>query len=153
MWPAHAFGARAFAATDRGRAERLASELLAEWEEQDLAVNGESAWLSDISAALVALGTDGELATLVARSQVKTPWRKAAAAYVAGDFQGAADEYSAIGALPEEADARLLAAEALVREGRRAEADAELKRSLAFWRSVGADAYVRQGEALLAAAG
>jgi hypothetical protein len=38
-----------------------------------------------------------------------------------------------------------------VREGRRAEADAELKRSLAFWRSVGATAYVREGEALLAA--
>ena len=37
-------------------------------------------------------------------------------------------------------------------EGRRAEADAELKRSLAFWRSVGATAYVREGEALLAEA-
>jgi hypothetical protein len=47
----------------------------------------------------------------------------------------------------------LRAAEALVREGRRSEADDELKRSLAFWRSVGATAYVREGEALLAAAG
>lgn len=45
------------------------------------------------------------------------------------------------------------AAAVLVGEGRRAEADAELRRSLAFWRSVGADAYVRRGEALLAAAG
>jgi class 3 adenylate cyclase/tetratricopeptide (TPR) repeat protein len=153
MWPALAFGARAFAAPDRGRAERLASELLTEWEEQGLGINGESAWLSDIAVALVALGTDGELAALADRSQVKTPWRRAAAGYVSGDFQGAAAEYSAIGALPEEADARLRAAEALVREGRRAEADAELKRSLAFWRSVDADAYVREGEALLAAAG
>jgi class 3 adenylate cyclase/tetratricopeptide (TPR) repeat protein len=153
MWPALAFGARAFAAPDRGRAERLASELLTEWEEQGLGINGESAWLSDIAVALVALGTDGELAALADRSQVKTPWRKAAAAYVSGDFQSAAAEYSAIGALPEEADARLRAAEALVAEGCRAEADAELKRSLAFWRSVGADAYVREGEALLAAAG
>ena len=33
-----------------------------------------------------------------------------------------------------------------------AEADAELKRALAFWRSVGATAYVREGEALLAEA-
>jgi thioredoxin-like negative regulator of GroEL len=101
----------------------------------------------------VAIGAAAELAELVDRSSVKTPWRKAAAAYVSGDFQAAAAEYSAIGALPEEADARLRAAEALVRKGRRAEADEELKRSLTFWRSVGADAYVREGEALLAAAG
>jgi class 3 adenylate cyclase/tetratricopeptide (TPR) repeat protein len=153
MWPARAFGARAFAATDRGRAERLASELLTEWEEQGLAIGGESAWLSDLAVALTALGTDFELVALVERSPVRTPWRKAAAAYVSGDFQAAAAEYAPIGALPEEADARLRAAEALVREGRRSEADEELKRSLAFWRSVGADAYVREGEALLAAAG
>ena len=50
-----------------------------------------------------------------------------------------------------EAYARLRAAENLVREGRRAEADAELERSLAFWRTAGATAYVREGEALLAA--
>jgi hypothetical protein len=47
----------------------------------------------------------------------------------------------------------LRAAEGFVREGRRAEADVELKRALAFWRSVGATAYVREAEALLAAAG
>ncbi len=56
-----------------------------------------------------------------------------------------------MGALPYEADARLRAAEDLVREGRRAEAEAELERSLAFWRTAGATAYVREGEALLTA--
>jgi hypothetical protein len=61
--------------------------------------------------------------------------------------------YAGIGALPDEASARLRAAEVLVREGRRAEADVELKQALAFWRSVGATAYVREAEALLAAAG
>jgi hypothetical protein len=55
-----------------------------------------------------------------------------------------------MGALPEEASARLRAAEAFVHDGRRAEADGELQRSLAFWRSVGATAYVREGETLLA---
>ena len=55
--------------------------------------------------------------------------------------------------VPDEASARLCAAEALVREGRRAEADTELNLALAFWRSVGATAYVREAEALLAAAG
>jgi hypothetical protein len=151
MWPARAFGARAFAATDRGRAERLVSALLSEWEEQGLTIGGESAWLSDLAVALDQLGTGAELAALIDRSPVKTPWRNAAAAYVAGGFQAAAAEYSAIGALPEEADARLRAAEALIREGRRTEADAELKLSLAFWRSVGATAYVREGDALMAA--
>ena len=56
-----------------------------------------------------------------------------------------------MGAGPHEAYARLRAAENLVREGRRAEADAELERALAFWRTAGATAYVREGEALLAA--
>jgi hypothetical protein len=43
------------------------------------------------------------------------------------------------------------AAAQLVAEGRRAEADEQLRRALAFYRSVGATRYVREGEALLAA--
>ena len=50
-----------------------------------------------------------------------------------------------------EADARLRAAEQHAAAGRRAEASAELDRALAFYRSVGATRYIRQGEALLAA--
>ena len=84
-----------------------------------LGIGGEMAWLSDLALPLVALGQETELEALVDKSGVKTPWRKAAAAYVSGDFQAAAAEYSAIGALPEEAYARLRAAEKLVREGRR----------------------------------
>ena len=42
-------------------------------------------------------------------------------------------------------------AEVLVREGRRAEADAELAYALAYFRGVGASAYTRRSEALLAA--
>ena len=103
-------------------------------------------------SALVPLGKQAEFLALVDESHVTTPWRTAAASYVSGDYSAAADVYAEIGALPEEAYARLRAAEALVGEGRRAEADAELKRSLAFWRSVGATAYVREGEALLAEA-
>ena len=52
---------------------------------------------------------------------------------------------------PGEAYARLRVARQLVEEGRRAEADVQLQRSLAFWREVGATRYVREGEALLAA--
>ena len=45
----------------------------------------------------------------------------------------------------------LCAAEQLVAEGRRAEADEQLRPALAFYRGVGATRYLREGEALLAA--
>jgi class 3 adenylate cyclase/tetratricopeptide (TPR) repeat protein len=151
LWPALALAARAFLATDRDRAETLALELLSGWEEFGLGIAGENDWLSDLPTVLVALGKTAELRALVERSPITTPWREAAVAYVSGEFLAAAAGYSTIDALPEEADARLRAAEALLAQGRRAEADAELKRSLAFWRSAGATAYVREGEALLAA--
>jgi hypothetical protein len=54
-------------------------------------------------------------------------------------------------ALPEEAFARLHAAGQFVERGRRPEADEQLAHALAFYRSVGAARYVREGEALLAA--
>ena len=38
-----------------------------------------------------------------------------------------------------------------VADGRRAEADVQLQKALAFYRSVGATRYIREGEALLAA--
>jgi hypothetical protein len=50
----------------------------------------------------------------------------------------------------DEAFFRLRAAEQLVAEGRRAEADEQLRPALAFYRGVGANRYVREGEALLA---
>jgi tetratricopeptide (TPR) repeat protein len=82
---------------------------------------------------------------------IKVPWIEAAAAVCAGEFLHAADLLGEIGYRPGEAYARLRAAKQLVEEGRRAEADAELQRALAFWREVGATRYVREGEELLAA--
>jgi class 3 adenylate cyclase/tetratricopeptide (TPR) repeat protein len=148
LWPALALGARVFVAADPRRADSLASEVLSEWHALDLAGSGsDSELLPDLAVVLVALGRQAEFPDAIAR----TPWQAAAAAYAAGDFLGAAEQYASIGALPDEAYARLRGAETLVQEGRRAEA--ELQRSLAFWRSVGATAYVREGEVLLAAAG
>jgi hypothetical protein len=80
-----------------------------------------------------------------------TTWRTAAQALVAGDFGDAADLLEEIGDEQLAALARLRAAEQLVAEGRRSEADEQLQRSLAFWRRVGAPHYVRRAEALLAA--
>jgi class 3 adenylate cyclase/tetratricopeptide (TPR) repeat protein len=151
LWPALSFGARAFYTTDAKRADELAGEVLAEWMAAGFPISGsESEWLCDLVVALPA-GRKGEFLEAVSQAtKFPTPWRAAAAAYASGDFLRAAEVYEDIGARPEGAYARLGAAESLVREGRRAEADAELQRALSFWRSVGATAYVREGEALLA---
>jgi tetratricopeptide (TPR) repeat protein len=153
LWPALAFGARVFVVADRRRAGDLAAELLPHGAAQRLVGGSESEWLADLAVVFPLLGREAELLERIRHAGVSTPWRNAATAYLSGDFRGAADTYASMGALPEEAYARLRAAEALVKEGRRSEADTELQRALAFWRSVGATAYVREGEALLAAAG
>ena len=56
-----------------------------------------------------------------------------------------------MGSRPDEAFVRLSAAEAIAAAGRRPEANVQLERALAFYRSVGATAYVREAEALFAA--
>ncbi|MBD0328628.1 MAG: AAA family ATPase [Thermoleophilia bacterium] len=79
------------------------------------------------------------------------PGVRAARSVLEGDLVRAAELAAESGWPFEEADFRLRAAEALVRAGRRAEADVQLQKALAFFRSVGATRYVRRGEALLAA--
>ncbi|MDQ2910244.1 MAG: hypothetical protein M3R39_04410, partial [Actinomycetota bacterium] len=93
--------------------------------------------------------SDGYAALL--ESTLKTPWVLAALEITRGDFRGAADVLEEMGYRTGEAYARLRAAKQLVEAGRRAEADEQLHRALAFYREVGATRYVREGEALLAA--
>jgi tetratricopeptide (TPR) repeat protein len=99
----------------------------------------------------VTLGRSSELVEVIEREPYKSPWLHAALAVGSGDFLGAADIIGGMGIVTHEAFFRLRAAEQLVDEGRRAEADEQLRRALAFYRSVGATRYVREGEALLAA--
>jgi tetratricopeptide (TPR) repeat protein len=96
------------------------------------------------------LGREDELRELIDR-QFESPWVQAGRAVTSGEFQHAADILGGIGARADEAFYRLRAAEQLVGEGRRAEADGQLRRALAFYRGAGATRYVREGEALLAA--
>jgi tetratricopeptide (TPR) repeat protein len=151
MWPVLSLGARIFARSDTGRANELADEFLASWKSHGYALHVASDWTGDLAIALDVLGRAEELLEAVARARSKSPWLAAASAYAAGDFVGAADLYEQIGAFPEEAYSRLRAARAFVEQGRRPEADLQLDRSLAFFRRAGAAAYVREGEALLAA--
>jgi class 3 adenylate cyclase/tetratricopeptide (TPR) repeat protein len=149
-WPALAFAARAFLDVDPPHAEALIDEVLSDWEAHGGPLWGSGTWTPD---AAVVIGLTGRAARFLeaATESSRSPWERAAVAYVSGDPGAAADLYGDMGAMPEEAYARLRAAHLLVQEGRRAEADTELEKALAFWRSVGATAYVREGEALMAA--
>jgi len=151
LWPALAFGAHALVAADPEEARLLSQEVIAAWRAKRFSSSGASEWLRDIAVAVRVLGMEAELIEAAPLVPLPTPWLAAACSYVTGDFHEAAKTYAEIGSLPDEAFARLRAAEALVLEGRRVEANVELESALAFWRSVGAAAYVREGEALLAA--
>jgi class 3 adenylate cyclase/tetratricopeptide (TPR) repeat protein len=137
-----------FEAGRRDEAEALLTEALGYGERLVSVLNDtfivNTAWLAHD------LGRGKEYEVLL-RPWPNLPWAAAAEAVCAGDYRRAAAVLERIGYRPGEAYARLRAAEQLVAEGRRAEADEELQRSLAFWRSVGATRYVREGEALLAA--
>jgi class 3 adenylate cyclase/tetratricopeptide (TPR) repeat protein len=152
LYPTVASGARASAFVGHhDEAVELLEELLAAWRSKpNTILNSNVQSFADAAAVLVVLGRGPELEEIGAQASVQTPWVTAATAFVRGDFQVAADIYARTGSLPDEAYARLRAAEALIGEGDRAQGDRELQRALAFYRSVGATAYLREGEALLA---
>jgi class 3 adenylate cyclase/tetratricopeptide (TPR) repeat protein len=108
-------------------------------------------WVVTAAFARHGLGRDDEIRA-GRGSTPPTPWSDAALAIADGDFARAGDILEGTGARTLVAAARLGAAKQLVAEGRRAEAAAQLAPALAFYREVGASAYVRQAEGLLAAA-
>jgi tetratricopeptide (TPR) repeat protein len=83
----------------------------------------------------------------VTEARVETRWTAAGTAALDGRFGDAVEIFSSMPLRPVEARARMRYAEQLAHEGRRGEADAEIERALAFWRSVGATRYVRTAEA------
>jgi class 3 adenylate cyclase/tetratricopeptide (TPR) repeat protein len=97
------------------------------------------------------LGRADEFLELVQGATAPLPWTTAARAVAEADWVRASEVFAEMGSKPDEAYTRLRAAEQLVSEACRAEADEQLQKALAFWRSVGATRYVREGEALLAA--
>jgi hypothetical protein len=101
--------------------------------------------------AATSVGAAAELRERVRPFVRATRWDRAADAVLDERWVDAADAYEEIGAVPFAAFAALRATQSLVAQGRRAEADQELRRALAFFRSVGAARYVREGESLLAA--
>jgi hypothetical protein len=146
-----AFRARVALVTgDNGQADAYASELLAMLVEQ-AELHSVAEWSADLAAVLVGLGRGSDLRELAASKAASTPWLEAAAAFAGSDFEQAADRYAEIGSLPDEAFARLRAAEQLLATGRRAEGNTQLQRAVVFYRKVRASAHLREAEALLTA--
>jgi tetratricopeptide (TPR) repeat protein len=106
--------------------------------------------LTTLSIHAETLGVAEQLPAALARLPQKS-WVRAAAAVLEGDLVRAADIAAEHAWRADEAELRMRAAEALIHEGRRAEADVQLAKALDFFRSVGATRYIREGEALLAA--
>jgi tetratricopeptide (TPR) repeat protein len=110
--------------------------------------------ISHVSYVARALGREIEVSAALERylaGRAETRWLKVTRTFLGGDLVGAADLLAEIGNLAMEAYVRFAAAKDLVERGLRHEADEQLQKALAFWRSVGATRYIREGEALLAA--
>jgi tetratricopeptide (TPR) repeat protein len=132
---------------DRAAAGVIADALVEAWREVGIVHPNECA---DAPWIFIDLGRTDELGQALAQAKGFTPWHEAARRAIRGDLVGAAEEYAQIGSVPDEAHARLRAAEAFVQEGRRAAADAQLRLALPVFAQLGAAAWTAQGKALLA---
>ncbi|MBD0328849.1 MAG: AAA family ATPase [Thermoleophilia bacterium] len=150
LFPALALRAHVLAAVDRpDDAWQQADELLRVWRESG--VNGCSYWTADLAFAVSRLGRNDDLLQPLLAAP-RTRWTEAAQALADREPARAAGMYAEIGSLPDEAHARLLAADRLLARDRSDEARAELDAALAFYRRVGAARYVAEAEGLLAIA-
>ena len=125
------------------RALPLADEFLVDIQAGQASAGDFSTAFSLVLAwTLVAAGR-GEEAAAVLEAWAAVPWAVAGAAYARGDYVAAAEKCAAMGAVAQEAYSRLAAA--------RAGDLAQLEPALEFYRSVGANWYLRQGESLIPA--
>ena len=106
--------------------------------------------LPALAEAARLLGRSAELRDALGERYGWSRWADAARAIARDDFIRAAEVCEMIGSLPDEALCRLRAAERLADDGQQSEADEQLGRALAFYRSVGATRFIRKAEALLA---
>jgi class 3 adenylate cyclase/tetratricopeptide (TPR) repeat protein len=151
LFPALSFAA--VASLEQGRApdaERLADELLA-LNPADHTIPHHISPLLDLVSVMARLRRSEDLLEATKRAATRTPHIDGAEALARGNYLAAADIYAKMGSHPKEAHARLRAAAHLADAGQRQQADQQLRRALAFWRSVSATRYIREAEALLPA--
>jgi hypothetical protein len=102
-------------------------------------------------AAIATLDVVDQLDALGRDRAQRSLWVAAAIEYLGRNLERAAEIYARMGSLPDEAYARLRAAEQFAADGNPTRADAHREIALRFYRSVGAMRYVREAEALGAA--
>ena len=151
LYPALALCAHALAAAgEHEEAARLADELLAEWRSK-LNQFPASSWVVDLACALEILGREVELAETATGALHRSVWLDAAISFAHGEFEVASELFAAIGSRPDEALARLRAAETLAATGSDKDASVELDRARSFFHDVGAAAYLARADDVLAA--
>jgi predicted ATPase/DNA-binding SARP family transcriptional activator len=89
----------------------------------------------------------------LAHMPTELPWHELAELMLSGEYERAAERIGNRNDIQWEAEVRRRAGEQFLRTGRHDEANEQLLRALAFYRSVGATRYIREVEALLAANG
>jgi class 3 adenylate cyclase/tetratricopeptide (TPR) repeat protein len=109
-------------------------------------------WIVDAWLAASIIDGEERLRAAIDALALDLPWFDAVTLLVRREIDEAAETLEELGALSSGAEARLWGGEWLLEQGRHAEASVQLERSRAFWRSVGARAYLNRSEALLAAA-
>jgi hypothetical protein len=138
--PSLALQANLFARSRRPEAERVAAELVDACRRTPLDITSD--WFPEASVALVELGRAADIEAIAETAPTPTPWLDAGLALAAGREAEAAATFAEMGALPWDAEARLLAA--------KAGDDAGLDDAIAFFRRVEATAFLREAEELLA---
>jgi tetratricopeptide (TPR) repeat protein len=106
-------------------------------------------WIVPAAIVLSEVGRGQEILALGGEG-LPSRWVQAARRWAADDLAGAADLFEEIGSAPDEAYARVKEAERLVATGHRAEAEPFLSRALELYREMGATAFIREAERLLA---
>ena len=140
MTPSLALQVRLLAARRRPETESVAFELLELCRQKPADVVSD--WFPEAAPAFAELGRAADIEAIAETAPTPTPWRDAGLALGRGNPAAAAEIFGEMGALPFEAEARLLAA--------RAGVDAGLDKAIAFFRGVGATGFLREAEAVAA---
>jgi hypothetical protein len=131
----------------RELANELTSELVEAWRRNEIRQPHEctsAPWL------FAALGRAGELQVALERASAWTRWHEAAQRVIRGQLVEAAETFHQIGSVPDEAYARVRAAEDRLAAGDRLEADRQLALALPVLAELRATAWTAAAEALLA---
>ena len=138
--PTLALLARLLSASRRPETQSVAAELVDVCRRTPVTLASD--WFPEAALAFAEVGRAADIQALADTVPTPTPWLDAGLAFGQGDAAAAVEIFAEMGARPNEAEARLLAA--------RAGDEAKLDEAIEFFREVGASAYLIEAEGLLA---